>query len=41
MIEELKTFKGNTLAIEVIDGFTETDEELAQKFFKEKINEGH
>jgi hypothetical protein len=36
MIEELKTVKGNTLAIEVIDGFTDTDEELAQK-----INEGH
>jgi hypothetical protein len=39
MIEELKTFKGNTLAIEVTTCFTKTDEELAQKFFKEKINE--
>ena len=41
MIEQVKIFKGNALAIEVIDGFTETDEKLAQKFFKEKIDEGH
>lgn len=40
MIEQIKTFKGNALAIEVIDGFTETDEKLAQKLFKEKIDEG-
>lgn len=41
MIEQIKTFKGNALAIEVIDGFTETDEKLAQKFFQEKIDEGN
>jgi hypothetical protein len=41
MIEKLKTFKGNSLALEVIGGFTETDEKLAQKFFKEKIDEGY
>ncbi len=41
MIEKLKTFKGNALAIEVIDGFTETDEKLVQKFFTEKIDEGN
>lgn len=41
MIEQIKTFKGNALAIEVIDGFTETDEKLAQKFFKEKVEKGH
>lgn len=41
MIEQIKTFKGNALAIEVIDGFTETDEKLAQKFFKDKIDEGN
>lgn len=40
MIEQLKTFEGNTLAIEVIDAFTETDEKLAQKFFNEKLDEG-
>ena len=41
MIEQLKAFKGNTLALEVIEGFTETDELLTQKFFKEKLNEGY
>ena len=40
MIEQLETFKGNTLAFEVIDGFTETDEKLAQKFFNEKLDMG-
>lgn len=41
MLEKLKKFKGNTLAIEVIDGFTKTDEALCQKFFKAKLNEGY
>jgi len=41
MIEQMKTFKGNTLAVEVIDGFTETDEKICQKFFQEKLDEGH
>jgi uncharacterized membrane protein YukC len=40
MIEQLETSKGNVLAIEVIDGFTETDEKLCQKFFQEKIDQG-
>jgi phosphosulfolactate synthase (CoM biosynthesis protein A) len=41
MIEQIKVFKdSNILAIEVIDGFTETDEKLCQKFFKEKIDQG-
>lgn len=40
MIEQLKTSKGNVLAIEVIDGFTETDEKLCQKFFQQKLDEG-
>ncbi|CAZ97630.1 STAS/SEC14 domain-containing protein [Zobellia galactanivorans] len=41
MIEKLKTYEGNSLALEVIDGFTETDEKLALKFFQEKIDEGY
>jgi len=41
MIEQLKTFDSNTLAFEVIDSFTETDEKLAQKFFQEKLDEGY
>ncbi|SDE45242.1 SpoIIAA-like [Pricia antarctica] len=40
MIEQLEKFKKNVLAIEVIDGFSETDEKLCQKFFEEKIEEG-
>jgi hypothetical protein len=40
MIEQLKTFKENVLAIEVIDGFTETDEKLCQKLFQQKFDEG-
>jgi hypothetical protein len=40
MIEQLKTFKENVLALEVIDGFTETDEKLCQKFFQQKLEEG-
>lgn len=41
MIEQIKIFKNNTLAIEVIDGFTETDEKLCQKWFQQKLNEGY
>ena len=41
MIEQIKTFKGNALAIEVIDGFTKTDEKLVEKLFAKKIDEGN
>lgn len=40
MIEQMKTFEDNVLAIEVIDGFDETDEKLCQKFFDEKLEKG-
>lgn len=40
MIEQIKTFDNNVLAIEVIDGFNENDEKLCQKFFEEKIEKG-
>ena len=41
MIEQIKTFPGqNILALEVIDGFTQTDEALCQKLFNEKLKEG-
>jgi len=36
MIEQLKTFPDNVLAIEVIDGFTGTDEQLCRKWFEAK-----
>jgi hypothetical protein len=41
MIEQIQTTSKNILAIEIIDGFTETDEKLWQKFFNKKIEEGH
>jgi len=41
MIEQMKIFKGNTLAFQAIDSFTEIDVELAHKFFNEKIAQGH
>lgn len=40
MIEQLITSKKNILAIEVIDGFSITDEILCQKFFQQKLDEG-
>ncbi|UNZ00372.1 STAS/SEC14 domain-containing protein [Zhouia spongiae] len=40
MVEQLKTFSNNVLALEVIDGFTENDEKLCQKFFEQKRAEG-
>jgi len=40
MIEKIKTFKDNRLAIEAIDKFTEVDKKLCQKFFNEKVEQG-
>lgn len=40
MIEQLKTFPDNVLAIEVIDDFTATDEKLCQKWFEAKREAG-
>jgi hypothetical protein len=40
MIEQLRTYQNNVLAIEVIDGFTKTDEKICQKFFQEKLDKG-
>ncbi|HPF96954.1 MAG: STAS/SEC14 domain-containing protein [Flavobacteriaceae bacterium] len=41
MVEQIKTFDTNVLALEVIDGFTEVDEKICQKFFQEKLNKGY
>jgi hypothetical protein len=41
MIEQIKTFKNNQLAVEVIDGFTKTDEKIFQKWFQQKRDEGY
>jgi hypothetical protein len=40
MLEQIKTFDSNTVAFDIIDSFTETDEKLAQKLFKEKLDSG-
>jgi len=40
MVEQIETYKSNVLAIEVIDGFTKSDEKLCQKFFQQKLDEG-
>jgi len=40
MIQQIEKFNTNTLYIEVIDGFTETDEKHCQKLFDEKIEQG-
>ena len=37
MIEQLKTFDRNVLAVEVIEGFTKKDEDFCQKLFNEKF----
>lgn len=40
MLEKLDTFKNNVVAIEVIDGFTEVDAKICEKFMQEKMDEG-
>lgn len=40
MIEQIELFKNNVLALEVIDGFTEADEQFGQKLFQQKLDEG-
>ena len=41
MLEKIEHSDNNVLAIEVIDGFTETDELICQKFFHEKLEKGY
>ena len=40
MIKQIKIFDSNVLAFEITVGFTEADEKLAQKLFKEKLDLG-
>jgi hypothetical protein len=40
MIEQIKIFKGNSIAIEAIESLTETDVTLMHKFFEKKLNNG-
>jgi len=41
MIEQIKIFENNVLAITVIDGFTKTDLKYCQKLFDEKLEKGY
>ena len=41
MLEQLKSFPGNALAITVIDVFTEADQHYLEKLFAEKRKAGH
>ena len=41
MIQQIETSAKNVLAIEVIDGFTETDEKICQKYFQGKLDAGN
>ncbi len=41
MLEQIKTYKGNTLAFDIIEKFDATDEKLFQKFFQEKLDKGY
>jgi len=40
MVEQLKTFDDNRLAIEIIDGYTQADESFCEKLFKQKSDAG-
>ncbi len=41
MLEQIRIFEDNTLAVEVIGGFTKTDEKFCQKLFEKKLKEGY
>lgn len=41
MVEEIKHYDNNVLAVEVKGGFTEDDEKQCQKLVKEKMEEGY
>lgn len=40
MIEQIKIFDGNTIAVEAVESFTETDVKIMHKFFEQKLNKG-
>jgi hypothetical protein len=41
MIQQIKTFPGNALALELTDTFTEADASLIKQLFEEKLIAGH
>ncbi len=40
MLEQIETHKNNMLEVEVIDGFTETDERFFEKLIEQKLAQG-
>ena len=40
MLEKIDTFENNVFAIEIIDGFTEADAKICEKFMQEKMDQG-
>jgi len=40
MVEQLKVFENNVLALEAYGGFTEVDEKFCQKLFSQKLEQG-
>ncbi len=41
MLNQIKTFPGNALALELTETFTEADAQLIKQLFEEKLNAGH
>jgi hypothetical protein len=41
MLTQIKTFKGNAIAIEITDRFTENDTSLIKQLFEEKFSDGY
>ena len=41
MLKQIKTFKGNALALELGETFTEADVRLIKQLFEEKLNKGY
>ncbi len=40
MVEQLKVFENNVIALEAYGGFTEVDEKYCQKLFSQKLEKG-
>lgn len=41
MINQIRIFQGNALALELTETFTEADAQLIKQLFEEKLNAGH
>jgi hypothetical protein len=41
MLTQIKTFKGNALALDLVDSFTEADALMIEQLFEEKLKAGY